>query len=75
MPKATKEPRVPFEPVEDGQDIKNDPTNLRVLALFDALRKRHVGPERAAYCVSQVHGNSAGGGAHPAPVVLHVKTS
>lgn len=60
-----KEKVVPFEPVEDPEEIKNDPTNKRVLDLFDALRRRNVGPERAAYCVSQVHGAAVH--AYPAP--------
>lgn len=67
MPKAKPEPKLPFVPVDDPAEVKQDPLVSRVLSLFDALRKRHVGPERAAYCCSQVFGSSANGGAHPAP--------
>jgi hypothetical protein len=67
MPKARPEPKVLFEPVDDPTEVKQDPLVSRVLYLFDALRKRHVGPERAAYCCSQVFGASANGGSHPAP--------
>ncbi len=61
------ETKVPaFVPVDDSTEILTDPTNRRVVQLFDALRKRGVGPERASYVVAQVHQNSAGGGGHPA---------
>lgn len=59
MPKAKPEPKVPFSPVTDPQSIKLDPVNSRALDLFDALRRRMVSPERAAYVVSQVHANSS----------------
>lgn len=59
MPRAPKEDPQPFEPVTDSDRLLNDPVNSRVIELFDAMRKRGVGPERAAYVVSQVHSASA----------------
>lgn len=59
MPRAPKEKPVPFVPIEDPERVKADPVNQRVIDLFDALRRRNVGPERAAYVVSQVHAASA----------------
>lgn len=66
MPKLVEKKVAPFVPVQDGPEISEDPTNRRALALFDALRKRNVGPERAAYAISQIHAKAAGDG-HPAP--------
>jgi len=60
MPRAPKEKPQPFVPVADPPTITADPVNSRVLDLFDALRRRNVGPERAAYVCSQVHASSAG---------------
>lgn len=68
MPKAKPEPKLPFVPVDDPPEVKRDPLVSRVLQLFDSLRKRNVGPERAAYCCSQVFGGGSNGGSHPAPV-------
>lgn len=65
MPKLHENPQA-FVPVEDPQSVLSDPVNSRVLALFDALRRRNVGPERAAYVISQVHAQSASS-AHSAP--------
>jgi hypothetical protein len=62
-----KEKPAPFVAIDDPPEVKNDPLISRALALFDSLRKRNVGPERAAYCVSQVFGSSANGGSHPSP--------
>ena len=62
-----KEKATPFVPVNDPPEIVTDPVSCRVLALFDALRRRNVGPERAAYCVSQVFGSASNGGSHPRP--------
>lgn len=71
MPKITEKKQQPFVAIEDPNEVRTDPLLVRVLGLFDSLRRRNVGPERAAYCVSQVFGNSANGGAYPAsnPIV------
>lgn len=67
MPRAKPEPKVPFVAVVDGPEITGDPVNSRCIALFDALRKRYVGPEKAAYVVSMVHQNSGVSGGHALP--------
>lgn len=64
MPRAQKEPPAPFVPVADPQEVLSDPVNSRVLQLFDGLRRRGVGPERAAYVVANVHSASSNN-AHP----------
>lgn len=64
---SIKEKQLKFIPIDDPPEVKSDPLLSRVLGLFDALRKRNVGPERATYCCSQVFGASANGGSHPAP--------
>jgi hypothetical protein len=69
MAKITeKKSQIPFIPIDDPDIVKNDPLLSRAFALFDGLRKRNVGPERAAYCVTQFLGNPANGGAHPQQV-------
>lgn len=67
MPRI-KEPKnpAPFAPVEDSPEVKSDVVNMRVLSLFDSLRKRGVSPERSAYVVSQVHA-SGGHNSYPKP--------
>lgn len=69
MPRI-KEPLQPFVPVEDAPIVATDPLLSRVFALFDGLRKRNVGPERASYTVAQVFGAAANGGSHPAPPTI-----
>ena len=67
MPRL-KEPKnpAPFSPVEDPPEVKGDRVNMRVLELFDGLRRRGVSPERSAYVVSQVHA-SGGHNSYPKP--------
>ena len=67
MPRI-KEPKnpAPYSPVEDPPEVKGDSVNMRVLHLFDALRKRGVSPERASYVISQVHA-SGGHNSYPKP--------
>ena len=64
MPRAKPEKPQPFTPVDDPPELSRDPVNSRVVQLFDSLRRRGVGPERAAYVVSQVHASSSNN-AHP----------
>lgn len=70
MPKAKKEAHVPFVQLDRPDAVQADPVNSRVLDLFDELRKRNVGPEKAAYTIAMVHGNSSGQ-SHPVPIVFH----
>jgi hypothetical protein len=62
MPKLVEPKKnIPFTPVKDPAYVTADPINGRVLALFDALRRRNVGPERAAFAISQVYSNHDAG--------------
>lgn len=67
MPRLKEPKQVPeFKPVDDPPEVKADHVNMRVLSLFDSLRKRGVSPERASYVVSQVHA-SGGHNSYPKP--------
>lgn len=56
MPKLVERKNpIPFKEVKDPVNVTTHPTNGPVLALFDSLRKRGVGPERAAFAVSQIY--------------------
>lgn len=62
---------IEFEPVTDPPEIANDPVNCRVIQLFDAMLRRKVSPEKAAYTVANIYARSSGDGAHPVPVIIN----
>jgi hypothetical protein len=67
--KESSAPPAVFVEVIDDEKIQSDPVLSRAFQLFDGLRKRQVGPDKAAYVVAQFFASQAGSSSTPAPII------